>query len=221
MQKYDDKPDGYFARARTEILSLLPQHAPQVLEIGCGNGATLAWLKANGVAGHTTGIELAEHMAPAAQKNVDRLITGNVEAILEAHASDVEYDLVLCLDVLEHLVDPWEMMRKIAHVLKPGGRVVCSIPNVRHFSVLLPLIFKGQWRYEEVGILDRTHLRFFTKTGAADLMKTGGLRITTIKPNIHVGSKSHLARILSLGLLTDFCSVQYLISAQKQTLDVL
>lgn len=215
MQNYDHKPDEYFGRARTEILSLLPKHAPQVLEIGCGSGATLAWLKANGVVDHTTGIELAEHMASSARNNVDRLISGNAEELLDENAPGALYDLVLCLDVLEHLVDPWKMIRKIGHVLKPGGLVVCSIPNVRHFSVLLPLLLKGQWAYKEAGILDRTHLRFFTKSTAAKLIEEGGLALKEIKSNIHVGSKSDLLRMLSLGLLADFLSVQYLISAQK------
>lgn len=215
MQNYNDKPDGYFARARTEILPLLPHRADRVLEIGCGSGATLAWLKEIGLAGHTTGIELAKHMADVAVDNVDCLVTGDAEAMLADGSSASVYDLVLCLDVLEHMVDPWQMMHKIAHVLKPGGLVVSSIPNVRHFGVLMPLTLKGQWNYLEEGILDRTHLRFFTRDSATELMKTSGLILRAVKPNFHPSSKSGLLSFVSLGLLTDFLTVQYLICAQK------
>lgn len=215
MQKYDDKPEGYFARARTEILPLLPSRSERVLEIGCGSGATLAWLKKMGLAEHTTGIELAEHMANLAVNNVDCLITGDAEAMLEHESSASVYDLVLCLDVLEHMIDPWQMMNKIARVLKPGGMVVSSIPNIRHFSVLMPLVFKGQWNYLDEGILDRTHLRFFTRESAIALMKTGGLSVSAVKPNMFPNTKSAFLSSLSLGLLTDFLTVQYLICAQK------
>lgn len=215
MQSYDEKPQSYFARARKEILPLLPNRAERVLEIGCGSGATLAWLKEIGVAGHTTGIELAEHMADLAIDNVDCLVTGDAETLLNHDASASTYDLVLCLDVLEHLIDPWSMMQKIAMVLKPGGIVVSSIPNVRHFSVLMPLLFKSRWTYVDEGILDRTHLRFFTKESALGLMNTGGLSVFETKSNIHKGSKSHILTALSFGLLTDLCTVQYLFGARK------
>lgn len=215
MQTYDNKPESYFVRARSEILPLLPDRAERVLEIGCGSGATLAWLKSIGRAGHTTGIELAKHMADVAVNNVDCLIGGDAESLLNQESSASIYDLVLCLDVLEHMVDPWQMMHKISHVLKPGGIVIASVPNVRHFSVLMPLLFKGQWNYSEEGVLDRTHLRFFTRQSAVDLMKTSGLSLKVIKPNICNGSKSHMLSLFSGGFLTNFLAVQYLISVKK------
>lgn len=215
-QTYEDKPLDYFSRARTDLLKVLPSFSERVLEIGCGSGATLAWMKSQGLAEHTTGIELAPQMAEEAGKNVDELIIGDAEALLGDVAAAPVYDLVLCLDVLEHFVDPWRMIKKISHALKQGGVVIASIPNVRHFSVLVPLVFKGRWDYKEAGILDHTHLRFFTKASAARLLQTKDLDVTAVVPNIQPGSKSYWAKKLSFGLLADFCTVQYLVCAQKR-----
>lgn len=214
-QTYEKKPDGYFSQARTEIRTLLPEYAERVLEIGCGSGGTLAWLKGLGIVGHATGIELELSAAEKASKNIDCLIAGDVETLLDQQTNEIDYDLILCLDVLEHLVDPWETINKVASILKPGGIVIASIPNVRHFSVLMPLVFKGRWQYVDVGILDKTHLRFFTRETAADLLQTRDLMVYSVTPNIRPGSKSDLARKLSLGLLTDLCAKQYLVCARK------
>lgn len=215
-QAYEQKPLDYFSRARTDLLRVLPLRSEQVLEIGCGSGATLAWMKSQGLARHTTGIELVPQMADTASKNVDKLIIGDAEALLDDVASALSYDLVLCLDVLEHFVDPWRMIEKISRVLKPGGFVIASIPNVRHFSVLLPLLFQGRWDYEEAGILDHTHLRFFTRASAGRLLQTNDLDVTAVVPNIQPGSKSDWAKKLSFGVLADFCTVQYLVCAEKR-----
>lgn len=215
-QTYENKPLDYFSRARTDLLKALPSFSERVLEIGCGSGATLAWMKSIGLAGHTTGIELSPQMAEVASKNADELHIGDAEMLLDDVASAPVYDLVLCLDVLEHFVDPWRMIEKISHVLKPGGLVVASIPNVRHFSVLGPLLFKGRWDYEEAGILDHTHLRFFTKASAASLLQTNDLDVIAVVPNIQQGSKSYWAKKLSFELLADFCTVQYLVCAKKR-----
>ena len=71
------------------------------------------------------------------------------------------FDLIMCLDVLEHLVDPWKTLSRLADHLKPGGTVIASIPNVRHARNLLSLLFMGKWEYKEQRLLDKTHLRVF------------------------------------------------------------
>lgn len=195
---------------------MLPAHSKRVLEIGCGSGATLAWMKSEGLAGYTAGIELDPRMADEAGRNMDQLIIGDAENLLEDVAPDGSFDLVLCLDVLEHFVDPWRMIEKISRVLRSGGLVVASIPNVRHFSVVIPLLLHGRWDYKEAGILDHTHLRFFTKVSAASLLQTNDLEVRSVVPNIQPGSKSYWAKKLSFGLLTDFCTVQYLVCAIKR-----
>jgi SAM-dependent methyltransferase len=165
---------GYYAFVRREIRPLLPPRADRVLEIGCGQGGTLAWLKSSGIARRTTGIEIDAAAAVLARQRVDSVIEGDADPALDALPAGA-FDLVLCLDVLEHLVDPWRTMARVTRVLRPGGAVILSVPNVRHYSVTLPLLWSGRWQYEEAGILDRTHLRFFTRTAAAALIRGAGL----------------------------------------------
>jgi len=165
---------GYYAFVRREIEPLLPARADHALEVGCGQGGTLAWLKDRGIAARTTGIELDATSAAAARRYVDQLIEGDAEAAIDSLPTG-SLDLVLCLDVLEHLVDPWKAMARLSRALRPGGTVIISVPNVRHYSVAFPLLWSGRWQYEEAGILDRTHLRFFTRDGAAALLTGAGL----------------------------------------------
>jgi SAM-dependent methyltransferase len=165
---------GYYTFVRREIESLLPARADHVLEVGCGQGGTLAWLKDAGIAARTTGIELDADSAAAARGRVDHLIEGDAEAAIDSLPAG-SLDLVLCLDVLEHLVDPWRAMSQLTRALRPGGSVIISVPNVRHYSVALPLLWSGRWQYAEAGILDRTHLRFFTRAGARALLTGAGL----------------------------------------------
>ena len=173
----------YFGRAREEIFSHVPADARRILELGCGSGGTLAALRESHEAGGElwlAGVELSEEAAGEARERLDKLWVGDVEAL--AFDQEIEagsLDVILCLDVLEHLVDPWEMVRRLAPLLKPGGRLIASIPNVRHWKFIWGLLFRGDFHYRDAGLLDRTHLRFFVKQTAIELVTEGGLSLLT------------------------------------------
>jgi SAM-dependent methyltransferase len=169
---YAEKTDAYFGFARTEIASLLPDRVNRVLEIGCGNGATLKWLRSQRNVQYAVGIEMVPEAAERAAAVFDLVLSGNVET-MELPAGT--FDLIIALDVLEHLVDPWLIVRRLHAVLNPDGAIVASIPNVGHYSVCVPLALQGQWNYTKDGLLDRTHLRFFTRQTAVDLLTSSGL----------------------------------------------
>jgi 2-polyprenyl-3-methyl-5-hydroxy-6-metoxy-1,4-benzoquinol methylase len=212
-----DRPAAYFGHARREIEPLLPAHAAQVLEVGCGSGATLQWLQQAGRCTRTVGIEAFEDAAQRARTCVDTVLLGNAEELVSAAFAPASFDLVLCLDVLEHLVDPWSFMVRLPGLLKPGGCVLASIPNVRHARVVLPLLLKGRWRYESSGQLDSTHLRFFTRESALQLMAPPGLRVQQWQrrmPPAH--SRSGLFNAVTLGLFRDFLAMNYLIAARRE-----
>jgi 2-polyprenyl-3-methyl-5-hydroxy-6-metoxy-1,4-benzoquinol methylase len=211
INEYDSKPEHYFAYARREIGPLLPAKAERVLEIGCGAGATLAWIKGAGIAGETVGVEISSTAATAARTCVDRVVQANAE--VDALPDDLgQFDLILCLDVLEHMVDPWAFVNRIQQRLKPGGQFISSIPNVRHFKALAPLLLAGRWEYQEIGgILDRTHLRFFTEGSARELMTVGKLTIQQVIGKPPAKSKSAWLDKLTLGVFRPFVVVQYLI----------
>lgn len=217
MKSYLDKDRAYFNHARQDIRPLLPKLIVEsALEVGCANGATLGWLKSEGIVRNTVGIELFEHAASIAEQQVDIVLCGPAEEKLEELPTDAAFDLVLCLDVLEHMVDPWAFLTRLAPLVKPGGLLIASIPNVRYIGVLAPLLLRGDWCYRDEGVLDRTHLRFFTRKSAVELMQTGGLQIVHCRGNVPDSpSRVHKLDRLSKGLLHEFCVYQWIISARR------
>jgi 2-polyprenyl-3-methyl-5-hydroxy-6-metoxy-1,4-benzoquinol methylase len=214
---YSSKGDEYFGNERKDILPLLPAKAARVLEVGCGSGATLHWLKSTGRCEAAVGIELFESAANLARTRVDELHVGNAETLIDGLFSPSSFDMVLCLDVLEHMVDPWVFVSKVQHLLKPGGTLITSLPNVRHLRVVLPLLLMGRWQYESSGILDRTHLRFFTRATALALVSPAGLRLVDCRRRLPiVTSKSGIANLLTMGLLKDLFTMGYLTASRKE-----
>ena len=174
---YDTKVNEYFSFVRKDIAPLLPSRSDEVLELGCGAGGTLGWLKSDGYAQHTTGMELCAEPASIARTRVDKVLEGDVNATMGQLPVE-GFDLVLCLDVLEHLVDPWETVKRLYGLTRTGGTLIVSLPNIQHYKVVLPLLFKGDWRYKEEGIMDRTHLRFFSRQSATEMLVNAGFKIT-------------------------------------------
>jgi 2-polyprenyl-3-methyl-5-hydroxy-6-metoxy-1,4-benzoquinol methylase len=217
MQSYAEKDFSYFGNARQDILPLLPASVDRVLEIGCGRGATLAWLKASGRGRETTGIELFEGAASEARTQVGRVLCGPAEEMIERLAPGEQFDLVLCLDVLEHMVDPWQFLQHLAPHLAEGGTLIASIPNVRFAGVVVPLVLSGQWRYRDEGVLDRTHLRFFTRSTALSLLRDGGFEPYDCKGNVPpVRTAAGRLDRLTLGLLREFLAFGWLIAARRR-----
>jgi 2-polyprenyl-3-methyl-5-hydroxy-6-metoxy-1,4-benzoquinol methylase len=219
MQDYGDKADGYFAAARRDIEPLLPACTPMVLEVGCGKGATLRWLRETGRCKHAVGMELFDSAAKQAARYADRMIVGNAEALIDTSFGAESFDLILCLDVLEHMVDPWSFVAKAERLLQPGGSLVASVPNVRHLAVLAPLLLRGRWRYTHDGILDRTHLRFFTRESALALLTTPRLQVTAWRRKLSpLPSKSGWMNLATLGLAKDLLASQYLVAARLHSI---
>lgn len=206
----------YFNRVRQEILPLLPTAPGRYLEIGCGAGATLAHIRERGLATWTGGIEFSPEAARRAEeKGFDLLLQGDVET-LALPLEPGSLDVILCLDVLEHLRDPWAMVARLTALLKPGGALVVSLPNIRHYKIVLALLFRGQWRYQDAGILDRTHLRFFVRESAVELLRGSGLAVEAVQP--HGLKRWKLKWILNrllFGALTDLFAEQFLLRGRK------
>lgn len=217
MQSYIDKSESYFSHARREIAALLPQHCGRVLEIGCGSGATLGWLRQDKRTLRTVGVEIADAAAMAARLNVDEVHCLDFEHA-ELPAETADFDVILCLDVLEHMVNPWGAVdRLVNRYLAPGGVLVVSLPNVRHYSVVLPLLFRGRWTYENAGLLDRTHLRFFTRQTAFELLAHDQLEAVQdkdAKPEWR--TRKGVFNSLTGGIFRDLLTYQYCLAARKR-----
>ena len=214
-QNYSTKENAYFTRVRLDILPLLPSYSELVLEIGCGNGATLRYLKEQGLCKQVHGMELTEAMGKEAKPHVDQLWVGDAEVLIHSMEAS-QYNVILCLDVLEHLVDPWSFVAQLSRVLKPGGCVIASIPNLRTFTVIWNLLVRGRFDYASHGIMDQTHLRFFTKKTAIELLNTGELAVDRWEYSpFFPWSKSMILNLCTFGLFRHLLTEQYLVRAVK------
>ena len=168
---------SYYSKDRPELLRVWPHPVASVLDVGCGSGALGTRLLEEGLARSVTGIEVNPDAATLAAERYDRVLVTDIEADVEAAcelASDT--DVVVLADVLEHLRDPWCVLQRLAAAMQPGAGVIVSLPNVASFEVVVPLLL-GRFTYRRDGILDRTHLRFFTRRSARELIEGSGLVI--------------------------------------------
>ncbi|MFQ5450144.1 MAG: glycosyltransferase [Nitrospinaceae bacterium] len=220
------QPDSYYQNVRHDILPLIPANAGSILEVGCAAGGTGSELKKRkGV--FIAGVEMDPEAARQARQVLDDVIEGNIEE-LELPYAESSFDCILFADVLEHLVDPLSVLKKVKKLLKPGGTVVASIPNVQYFGLIHHLV-EGNWTYQKEGILDNTHLRFFTFREIEKLFTVAGLEIRevdeTLDPqyeNFRNGSTTTLnigrmsVRDLDPDEMRRFFVFQYKIAAQSQ-----
>ncbi|MBE2315433.1 class I SAM-dependent methyltransferase [Solirubrobacter sp. CPCC 204708] len=163
-----------YERARPEIVDHVPTSARRVLDLGCATGTTGAALKQRQAA-HVTGIEIEPEYAREAASRLDAVIEGDVATA----TVNGPFDALIAADILEHLVDPWATLRRYAELLEPGATVVVSLPNVNHWSTFAHLA-RGRWPRRPEGIFDATHLRWFTRRDALDLVRQAGLQPHTV-----------------------------------------
>jgi len=206
-QLYDAKESAYYGHVRHELVALVPEGNHRVLEIGCGEGGTLHALKRVGKAREICGIDIA-----ATAVGLDRFLIADIERDPLPFEAE-SFDVILCADVLEHLVDPWTTVRTLTKLLRKGGWLVVSLPNFREIRNLFQIVVRGDFRYETSGIRDRTHLRFFCRRGMLGLLEQAELHVTDVRPNL--SPRCRVANWLSLGLAEQFLAVQYLLVARK------
>lgn len=174
----------YYTNANQQIISLInrDKESPiRVLEVGCGGAATLARIQYLYPGAEVKGIELVEEVVRLNRGQAD-VIQGNIETMQMPYEKEY-FDYIIFGDVLEHLYEPEAVLCKMKPYLKKDGQFLCSIPNIMHMSALLPLL-KGEFRYQKAGILDQTHIRFFTLDSIWGMLHKCGLVPTNIIPNI-------------------------------------
>jgi len=170
---------GYYRSERREIAQFVPLTTARLLDIGCGAGDFGRYLKGQGV-GYVAGVELVERAHALAKEVLDEVVQGNIET-MELPFADASFDCITFNDVLEHLVNPDAALRKAARCLTPDGVILMSLPNVRFFQVV-QMLGEGRWTYADAGILDRTHLRFFTAHEIPELIAAAGLELLELGP---------------------------------------
>jgi 2-polyprenyl-3-methyl-5-hydroxy-6-metoxy-1,4-benzoquinol methylase len=152
-----------------------------VLDLGCAVGAVGLALKARDPAIRVVGVELDQGMAAVAAERLDRVIVGDLVAPeVLASLRDEAFDGVVAGDILEHLADPWSVLRRLAAQLPPGATVVASVPNIGYWDTWWNVLVLRRWPYRPRGIHDATHLRFFARRNVERLFRQAGLEIVRL-----------------------------------------
>lgn len=211
------KPSVYYNSDRREMMKVFPPEMKTVLEIGCAEGNFGKLLKST-FSAEVWGVEMLAEAAEKAKRVLDRVHVGNIEKG-EIDLPIDYFDCIVFNDVLEHLRDPWEVLRKIKRNLKDDGYVVASIPNVRHFWNIVNLLFRSKWEYTDSGVLDKTHLRFFTSKSIGTMFKRCGFEIINLEGINGISAwKFRLLNPLLLNSLEDMRYTQFACLARKLAL---
>ena len=184
------KPAGYYGESRANVIDELPLPLGRVLDVGCGEGGADEPLRARG-ATWISGIEILPEPAARAAERYDEVELGDAIAALDRVTGP--FDTILCYDVLEHLVDPAALVRRLREMAAPAGRLHVSVPNARHYSLARDLVFRGTFGYSDWGHRDATHLRWFTRHDIGRLLEDAGWRVVASVP-------SALHRLRELGV---------------------
>ena len=200
---------------RPEVTDLVPMRARRVLDVGCSTGAVTAPLRDRGA--QVVGLEADPALAARARTALDDVVESDVEAMAAAGTPvpGGPFDCVVLADVLEHLRDPWAVVRWVDDaLLADGGSIVVSVPNVAHVQTLGALA-RRRWRHDDVGIFDRTHLRFFARRNLPELVAGTRLSIVETRRNQFV-ALDHTSRWNRLApYLGDWGTLQFLFRAER------
>lgn len=217
---FDFRYYTYERRNLTELMKADTTADIKILEVGCGMGATLGYLQSRYPNAEVYGIELIEDVAVLARKYLPNIICGNIEQMELPYHTEY-FDYIIFADVLEHLHDPEKILKKVKNYVKPNGFILASIPNVMHYSVMLDLL-KGNFTYRDSGILDRTHLHFFTYNEIMRMFARCGCKVEEISGSTQDTAMTEDTKELYEKLLMlpgiapeyNFHTYQYLVRAQ-------
>lgn len=205
---------SYYHGLKKEVYPYIPQNITKTLDVGCAAGVfSEALKKERGV--EAWGIEMVDKCIDEARSRLDNVLHGTFEDVY-TQLPKAYFDCVFFNDVLEHMPYPEDCLAKVKENIKSGGYVLASIPNIRHISIVRSLLLNGEWKYEDSGIMDRTHLRFFTKKSMIRMFADCGYKIEMIRGVNGVGrfSLTSILNALTFNSLNDFKYRQYLVLAR-------
>jgi SAM-dependent methyltransferase len=217
IKKFSDirwkSQEQYYSYSRTDLIPFVQKKPDKILDIGCGQGLTGKLFKETFKASFVAGVEINPKVSEIAKSNLDEIHNLDLNNSSIPYLED-SFDLVILGDIIEHLIEPEKLLKEVYRLLKSDGQVVASIPNIRNIRVLIKLILLGDWRYEGFGVLDRTHLRFFTKKSAIILFNNAGFKILRLGRRFRIPEK--ILNILTFTIFKDFLAVQNYFSLTKK-----
>jgi len=197
---------NYYSHTRSEVADLIPKNIGTILDIGCGQGNFLKLVKEQ-TGAETWGVEAAIEVGEKAKSHIDKILIGKVEDVINS-IPDTYFDCVTFNDVLEHLLEPKEVLEMIKPKLSEKGIVIASIPNVRYCHNLYDLLIKRDWKYKDEGILDSTHLRFFTQKSMKRMFEEAGYKIIKLEGINEF--KSWILEVFNLSTFHYFADTKYM-----------
>lgn len=228
------KKQQYYDHVRRDAIEFIRDNritASRVIELGCSSGATGEQIKAIVGATQYVGVERFKEAAERASGRLDRVCVADLDAAhpVDLGFDDEPFDLLVTLDVLEHLYDPWSVLAEWGGLIAPGGRLVASIPNIQNIAVIARLA-DGFFDYESEGLLDSTHIRFFTGRSIENLLDGAGFAVEEVRSILNqpvdftqvqpTGNSINVGRIqigdLTRDQLVQICTFQYLVIGRKR-----
>lgn len=209
----EEKGKHYYTEQRPEMVDFLPQTIKRTIEFGCSNGNFSSTVKKIFNA-EVWGVDLSPEAIVSAEKVLDHAICGDAIESLKKLPKNY-FDCVICNDFLEHIPNPADFLKALKPYLTDSAILVCSLPNVRYWKNIREVLFEKDWRYRDAGILDNTHLRFFTKKSMIRLMNECDLTVEEIKGLSPTKSlRFPVINLLTLWLHNDMKYLQYGIRAK-------
>lgn len=215
---YNSQYSSFMRQELIDLIDVLPDAKIRVLDVGCACGATLLQIKNQYKKAELYGIEVNPYAAKNAKSFAEMLIA-NIESV-ELNYPLEFFNYIILADVLEHFQSPWEVLRRLYKHLAPGGKILASIYNVMHFSVIQSLL-QGNWSYKNPGILDKAHLRFFTFIEIHQMfLEVGFLDIEYSATRLDISKEEQgfvdVIESLTSDILKDQVTIyQYIVSAKK------
>ena len=212
---YAGKAPAYFAGARADFIAALPVQADAaILEIGCGTGITGALALRQGRAGRYVGVELFEAAAVEARTRLSEVLVGDAERMTLPFAP-ASFDALILSEVLEHLIDPWGLLQRLAPLVKPGGHVLASSPNIAHWRVVAELM-RGRFNLAEQGTFDRTHMRWFTPATFRAMFEQAGFAVDRVGPVTPFAARTRALSRCTGGRFDHLFMVQVSLAARRR-----
>lgn len=200
-----NKSKHYYESVREDMLKYIPQETKTTLEFGCGCGGFSALLKEK-FGAESWAVEIERAAAQEAAKKLDRVINADANESLNDIPENY-FDCIILFDILEHLVDPYSLLLSVKKKLTKRGVIVTSIPNIRYYRTFVDFVIHGNWDYKDHGILDKTHLRFFTRKSILKVFDKLGFKILMFE-GIHP-THSRTFKLLNIILLNALSDVRY------------
>lgn len=212
---YREKSRDYFGVVKRSVTNKvsLGEYLGEILDIGGADGGTVKYLISEGRAESAL---VVDPYSDSKDEGSVRFIgdsADDLEIYDRMARNGAQFDTVMFLDVLEHLMNPWEVLRSVRKIHKPKGRLLVCMPNARFVAMVVPLVLWGRFDYKESGIMDQTHIRWFTRATTIELIEQAGYRVDKI--DAYIEPRVALANKPTLGLFRRFFEYQYIFQATK------